>query len=302
MAKLISMPTTPNFNTSFFTLVRTVGTTVSPFTGKTKTQEFDGVYWMAEVSLPPMSRSQAVEWQSFLTELNGPVNHFKFSDPDALTKRGTFSGAQFATENRINQTSATVSFTASSNTVATASNTTPFTNVLVGDFIVITGATNEANNGTHKVLTKANAYTITVDPVANESLVDESNVSGCTIKCNVKGATGLCLKATGNSGTGTIIKGDYLGVSDSATIDASGYTPAQYLITTQDATETNNGGSAKNQFAIRTEPKLRSTIASGTKIYITPAKGKFRLVSKEVNWSADRISLYGISFTCVEVI
>ena len=183
MAKLISMPTTPNFVSSNFTLIRTVGTTTSPFTGKTKTQEYDGVYWMAEVVLPPMRRSQAVEWQSFLSELNGPANHFKFSDPDALTKRGTYSGAQFRTENRVAQTSATVSFTASTNTVATASNTTPFTNALVGDFIVITGATNEENNGTHKIVTKTNAYTITVDPVvvipdilSKKALVKENSV------------------------------------------------------------------------------------------------------------------------------
>ena len=57
MAKLISMPTSPNFVSSNWSLVRTVGTTTSPFTGKTKTQEFDGVYWTAEVSLPPMRLS-----------------------------------------------------------------------------------------------------------------------------------------------------------------------------------------------------------------------------------------------------
>ena len=74
MAKLITMPTTPNFITSNFALVRTVGTTVSPFTGKTKTQEFDGVYWTAEVSLPPMRRDVALNWQSFLLDLNGQLS------------------------------------------------------------------------------------------------------------------------------------------------------------------------------------------------------------------------------------
>ena len=85
MAKIIPMPSSPNFVKSNFSLVRTVGTTVSPFTGKAKTQEFDGVYWIAEVSLPPMRRADAVNWQTFLLELNGPTNHFKFTDPDALT-------------------------------------------------------------------------------------------------------------------------------------------------------------------------------------------------------------------------
>ena len=64
------MPNTPNFVNSNFTLVRTVGITTSPFTGQTKTQEFDGVYWIAEVNLPPMRREVALNWQSFLLELN----------------------------------------------------------------------------------------------------------------------------------------------------------------------------------------------------------------------------------------
>ena len=57
------MPNTPNFSRSNFSLVRTVGTTVSPFTGKTKTQEYDGVYWVAEVNLPAMRRDVALNWQ-----------------------------------------------------------------------------------------------------------------------------------------------------------------------------------------------------------------------------------------------
>ena len=45
MAKLIQMPTTPNFTRSNFRLVRTVGAVASPYTGKIRTQEFDGVFW-----------------------------------------------------------------------------------------------------------------------------------------------------------------------------------------------------------------------------------------------------------------
>lgn len=302
MAKTITMPTSPNFVQSRFSLIRTVGQTISPYTGKQKTQEFDGVYWTAEVTLPPMKRTQAVEWQSFLTELNGTVNNFKFSDPDALTHRGTFSEYGFKLENRANESNATLSFTASTNTIAGASNTTYFNNVLVGDFIVVTGATNEENNGTHKVVTKSNAYTITVDPMAHNSLVDESNVSSCTIKCNVKGATGLTMIANANSHSGTVLKGSYLAVSDSSTVDATGYTPVQYIFATQDITETDNGGSAKNQYAIKIEPKLRATASATTNVYVNPAKGKFRLLSNEVDWSADNISNFGITFACIEVV
>ena len=80
MVKLVTMPTTPNFVESRFSLVRTIGVTMSPFTAKTKTQEFDGVYWTAEVTLPAMKRVTAVEWQSFLLETNGQANYFEFGD------------------------------------------------------------------------------------------------------------------------------------------------------------------------------------------------------------------------------
>ena len=83
MAKLITMPTSPNFTRSNFKLVRYVGSVSSPYTGKIRTQEFDGVFWEADVSLPPMRRSIASQWQSFLMQLNGPVNNFRFADPDA---------------------------------------------------------------------------------------------------------------------------------------------------------------------------------------------------------------------------
>ena len=60
MAKLIDMPNTPNFVRSNFTLNRAVGSVSSPYTGKIRTQEYDGVFWSAEVSLPPMRRDVAV--------------------------------------------------------------------------------------------------------------------------------------------------------------------------------------------------------------------------------------------------
>ena len=125
------MPTTPNFVRSNFSLVRTVGTTVSPFTGKTKTQEFDGVYWTAEVSLPPMRRDVAKNWQSFLLECNGMVNQFKFADPDALVYQGTYNADDLKAKNRINQTANIELDFNTDNTIVAPSDTTPFANALV---------------------------------------------------------------------------------------------------------------------------------------------------------------------------
>lgn len=291
MAKLISMPASPNFVRSNWSLVRTVGTTVSPFTGKTKTQEFDGVYWTAEVSLPPMRRSQAVEWQSFLLELNGTVNHFKFADPDALTNTGTYSTAFLTSNQRTSTSSVTLSF--SSSTITAGAST--FSGAQVGDFIVVTGATNEDNNGTHKITTVTSATVV----VTSSTFTTESNTASCKVRTNVKGATGLSLLASTNAASGTIKKGDYLQIQSAANTTG---TPTQLVMVTEDATATSAGGSAKDFYGIAIQPKLRSDLATGHYAVFTNPKGTFRLISNEVSWSADRISNYGISFSCIEVI
>ena len=282
------MPTSPNFVRSNWSLIRTVGTTTSPFTGKTKTQEYDGVYWTAEVSLPPMRRSQAVEWQSFLLELNATVNHFKFADPDALTNTGTYSTAHLISEHRVNNTSVTLSFSGSTLTAGAST----FANAIVGDFIVVTGAINEENNGTHKIVT----WTSNTVVVTDASFTTESSTASCKVRTNVKGATGLSLKASSTSATGTIKKGDYLSIQSAANTTG---TPAQLVMATQDATFTN---AATDQYSVAIQPKLRSDLAVDHYVVFTNPKGTFRLVSNEVSWAADKISNYGISFACVEVI
>ena len=289
MAKLIDMPTSPNFVRSNFSLFRTIGMTVSPYTGKTKTQEFDGVFWNAEVSLPPMRRDQAVNWQSFLLNLKGQINHFKFTDPDALTNTGTYSTAFLTSELRTNNTSVQLSFSGS--TITAGSST--FSSTKVGDFIVVTGATNEENNGTHKVTTVSSATVVVVD----SDLTTESNTASCKVRSNVKGATGLNLLASTNSATGTIKKGDYLQIQSSASSTSK---PAQLVMVTEDATLTTDSG--KDFYGVQIQPKLRSDLATGHYVVFSNPKGTFRLTTNEVNWNADNISNYGISFSCIEVI
>lgn len=299
MAKLIDMPTNHNFIKSNFTLVRTVGTTISPFTGKTKTQEYDGSYWVAEVSLPPMERADAAEWQAFLAELNGATNYFKFADPTALTNTGTYSTAYMEADKRINSTGLTLTFNSTNSTITSTS--TVFNNCRVGDFIHVTGATNEDNNGTHKITAKnSNNLTIT----SNNSLVTESSTANCKIRQNIKGATGLSLLASTTSATGTIKKGDYLQVQASSNTTGD---PAQLLLVTEDATVTTDSG--KDYISVATQPKLRSDLTSsvngtGTAHYVVYSnpKGKFRLMSNEVDWAANVNQHYGLGFACIEVV
>ena len=157
----------------------------------------------------------------------------------------------------------------------------------------MTGATNEENNGTHKVTTVTSATVVVVD----SDLTTESNTASCKVRSNVKGATGLNLLASTNSATGTIKKGDYLQIQSSASTTG---TPTQLVMVTEDATLTTDSG--KDFYGVQIQPKLRTDLATGNYVVFTNPKGTFRLLTNEVNWSADNISNYGISFACVEVI
>ena len=85
---LITMPTSPAFTTSDWGIRRVVAVSESPFTGATQVQKYAKAQWYATLSLPPMKRSQAVEWQSFFMQLEGKANTFLLGDPDAKTVMG----------------------------------------------------------------------------------------------------------------------------------------------------------------------------------------------------------------------
>jgi len=296
VAKIVTMPSTPNFVRSNFVLRRAVGSVASPYTGKVRTQEYDGVFWEATVNLPPMRRDVAKNWQSFLLELNGPVNHFKFADPDALLNQGTYNANDLKAKDRINQGSIELDFSSTTQTITAPSNTTPFANAVVGDFIVVTGSANPENNGTHKITTKTNSYTVVVESESG-GLVTEADKTGCTIKSNQKGATGINLSASSSSATGTIKKGDYLQITSSSTAGAN---PVQYVMVTDDATLNVIGG--EDTYGVKIQPKLRTAITQNHLVRFATPKGLFRLTTKDVDWDADNISNYGMSFSCIEVV
>ena len=297
MGKLVTMPNTPNFVRSNFKLVRTIGTVASPYTGKIRTQEYDGVFWEAVVSLPPMRRDVARNWQSFLLECNGMVNQFKFADPDALVNQGTYNADDLKAKNRINQTANIELDFDTDNTIVAPSDTTPFANALVGDFISVTGSQYPENNGTHKIIAKANSYTLTVQPENTITLTEDLNRTACTIKSNQKGSTGLNLSASSNSATGTIKKGDYLQITASST---TGQNPVQYVMVTEDATL--NVIAGEDTYGVKIQPKLRTAITENHLVRFASPKGMFRLTTKDVDWDADNISNYGMSFSCIEVV
>jgi len=288
----IAMPTTPNFMRSEFRLHRAVGQTVSPFTGKQKTQEYDYVGWSAQVTLPPMRRAVAANWQSWLTRLKGSSNFFQFADPDALTNLGTYDTAYLEAVPRVSVASTTLTF-ATDNTIL--DDGTIFADAVVGDYIFITGANDAENNGTHKISVKNHANNkVTV----TSTLAAETNDSNCKVQQNVKGATGLALRASTNTAAGSIAVGDYLGVLTAASATS---VPKQLLLVTEVSTQTAVSG-GKNLISVGTEPKLRADITSGHFVKFTSPKGIFRLTDNVVEWGGDRNSNYNIGFSVTEVI
>ena len=279
---IVTMPTSPSFTDSEWSLIRTIGTTVSPFTGQQKTQEFANTYWSASLTLPPMKRAQAVLWQSFLVNCRGSVNSFQLGDPDAKTNQGTYNQTHMTASRRVNDTSETLTFSGSTIT----SGTSIFGSVIVGDFVHITGAINEENNGTHKISAVTNATTI----ITTSTLTSESNTAGCTVRQNVAGATALALTSV-SSGTGTIKAGDYLGVLSG---NSTSHQPFQLLMVTEDAVQSGTS------ISVHTEPRLRKDLTDGFFVMFTAPKGLFRLVTKEITWSANRASTYGIQLSVVE--
>lgn len=87
----LSLPASPGFVQSSFSLKRAVAVATSPFTGQSQSYEYPMAIWTAQVSLPPMKRATAAEWQAFLLKLHGRRGTFLLGDPDAKLPRGAIS-------------------------------------------------------------------------------------------------------------------------------------------------------------------------------------------------------------------
>ena len=284
---IIDIPTNHNFATVKFTLNRNIATSRSVFTNKQRLQEYDGVFWSAEVTLPPMKRADALEWTTFLTRLQGTKNTFLLGDPSHTTNLGTYDGDFLAIENRLGTASTLLNFTASTNTIYDNELNDSFQGLATGDFVTISGASADENNGTFKITTFVNDNGIRVD----RDITDATEQS-CTIKDNAKGITGLNLTRTGTA-SGTIKKGDYLAIHDAASSTSN---PVQYVMAVEDATVTSN------DYAVRIEPKLRVEGTNGHYVKFASPKGQFRLASNQTSWSVNEASIYGLAFTAIEVI
>tara|TARA_R110001632_G_scaffold218752_1_gene348092 strand:+ start:767 stop:1399 length:633 start_codon:yes stop_codon:yes gene_type:complete len=201
------MPNTPNFIRSEWGIARAVAQSQSPFTYSTQVHKFTGSKWYSTVTLPPMNRSQASEWQSFFMQLHGSFGTFLMGDPDAIALgvQGTIS-----------------------NTVA-----------VNADFAV-------------------GAYDVTIDGAdASESQLFK--------------------------------KGDYVQFN-------SGATSKLHMIIADVAS--NGSGVA----TLTIEPSLSAALSNNATVTYASPKCVMRMTNNELTWSANHISLYGVSFSCEEVL
>jgi len=292
--KIIDVPTNVGFISSDFSLTNTMGVTVSPFSGKTRTQDYEANYWTGRVTLAPMRRSQAVEWQSFLSALEGQKNYFKMVDPDGKNPQGTYVGQRFLGDVRINSGTNVSSVSLTFNGFVITAGSTIFTGLVVGDFFTVSGANNEENNQTYKIVTKNSNQVVTVD----HAMTAEANTAGCKVRQNVKGSSALSLKASATTAYGTVKAGDYLAVYNFTATNLDNI--VQLVMATGDAVITDT---TTDLYSIPIQPKLRQNLTDDHVVGFSTDvnRGLFRLDSNNVDWSANRNSVYNIVFSFIEV-
>jgi len=75
---------------------------MSPFTFAGQAQASAGQMWLADVTLPPMKRTDAEQWIAWLVSLRGRFGTFTMGDPLGCTPRGVATGTPLV--NGANQT------------------------------------------------------------------------------------------------------------------------------------------------------------------------------------------------------
>jgi hypothetical protein len=76
-----------------FRAVNAVAIDQSPFSFDQNVHHWGGEMWQADITLPPMDRADAEQWNAFLTGLRGQFGTFLMGDPRGKQSRGTASSA-----------------------------------------------------------------------------------------------------------------------------------------------------------------------------------------------------------------
>ena len=193
------MPTSPAFVSSDWGISRNVAISESPFTGSTQVHKYSKDQWTATLTLPPMRRELARQWQAFFMNCVGRANTFLLGDPDGKTVTG---GA------------------------------VPL------------------------------SVTVSADGAIGDTSVSLTIGSGKKINA-----------------------GSYLQFGSNAN--------AKLHMVVDD--NTGDG-------AVTIEPPLKADISSSDVVTFISAKGVFRMDTNALNWTADNLGIYGITFSCSEAL
>lgn len=88
----LTLPTAPAFRARAWKPQAAVGVSRSPYSGVTRTFDFDGRWWVFTVRLPAMQADQARDWEGFFLDLNQTERTFFFGDPAKTVARGVATG------------------------------------------------------------------------------------------------------------------------------------------------------------------------------------------------------------------
>lgn len=152
-----------------------VGVSASPFTGQQQVYRHQGQWWEAEVTLPPMKRSDAEQVIAFLLKMNGQYGTFLLGDFSSAAPRGVGTGTPLV--NGASQTG---------DELVTDGWTADTTGILkAGDWIQLGSG---SNTRLHKVLDDVDSdgsgnATINIFPSLRESPADDDAV----VVTNTKG-------------------------------------------------------------------------------------------------------------------
>ena len=88
-----SIPTTVGFSSVEFGLDNNNQTFISPLSNHIQVSELTGSRWYGTFTLPPMSKTEALEYIGFIQKLQGSVHNFFGYDPNHRTPSGTIAGS-----------------------------------------------------------------------------------------------------------------------------------------------------------------------------------------------------------------
>lgn len=114
----LALPTHTRIAQISLTASNAVAYSQSPFTFAGQAHAYAGQMWQADVTLPPMRRTDAEQWVAWLVSLRGQLGSFLLGDPTNCSPRGT-------------ATAATISGSAGDNSVSVVMTGT----LLAGDYL-----------------------------------------------------------------------------------------------------------------------------------------------------------------------